>query len=287
MHNGQCGRNGLYALFTAFLIAQAVFLEKGIYNHQLRNPCLNRAELEGTLVGTAAQNDSGKLRGGGLLKTGHKNCPDSPLPGQFQNLQASSGRAGVGEQNNHTVGIHGCNRGDLHMRIRNSRKLAADRGKLMGTFRCHNHGAARADAQYRWRLLYHLHGPCDQLQIHQFHGLLDSINDHSSGFMHTSGKGIHRNWCLQGSGPRSGPPGQFDFESIETFQFQTAAKSGNGRFCSTTFIRKLGDRHKLHLRILHQHKVCHPALSGSKLIVGGTNALQNIHFLFVHSRVSF
>ena len=145
VHDGQRGRNGLDALFAAFLIAQAVFLEKRVYNHQLSNLCLNRAELEGALIGTAAQNDMGKLRRGGLLETGYEDGPNSPLPSQFQNLQAAGGRAGIGKQNNHAFGIHGRSRGNLHMGVSNGRELAADRGKLMGAFQCHDHGAAGTD----------------------------------------------------------------------------------------------------------------------------------------------
>lgn len=57
VHDRQRRRNGLDALFTACLIAQAIFLEDRINNHQLRNLCLYRAKLEGTLIGTAAQNN--------------------------------------------------------------------------------------------------------------------------------------------------------------------------------------------------------------------------------------
>lgn len=57
VHDRQRRRNRLDALFTACLIAQAIFLEDRVNNHQLRNLCLYRAKLEGTLIGTAAQNN--------------------------------------------------------------------------------------------------------------------------------------------------------------------------------------------------------------------------------------
>ena len=79
---------------------------------------------------------------------------------------------------------------------------------------------------------------------------------------------------------------QLDFEGVEALELQAPAEPGDGGLRGAALLRQLGDGHELHLGMLGQHIVRNPPLGGGKLIIGGTNALQNVHVLLVHSRVS-
>ena len=84
-----------------------------------------------------------------------------------------------------------------------------------------------------------------------------------------------------------GMPGQFDFKRVEALQLQASAEPGDGGLRGAALVGQLGDGHELHLGMLRQHKVRDFALGGRQLIIGGMNAFENIHILFVHFKSPF
>ena len=108
-----CQRNADFfeVIFAFLLISAEVLLEQHILQNQLRHFCRHGAELEGSLIGAAAQNHIRQLGGRGFGEPGDENGGDSPCLGQFQHGNTVMGGAGVGEEDDDIILVQGGHRG--------------------------------------------------------------------------------------------------------------------------------------------------------------------------------